>query len=154
MEKSLARPPELAAAKKTSKTGLACLKPAPGFFFFFFLSNSLLLLFNFFFFSHFLPLFPSFLIYSFFLSLYISSSFLLFFFNSHNKTWNSENTRVGPKDGEAQQLRQWNQFHCCSRELASYCIFVLLFFHYSYINHFISIFVFLFFLFSLLGLTG
>ena len=33
-EKSWARPPELAAAKKTSKTGLASLKPAGGFFFF------------------------------------------------------------------------------------------------------------------------
>ena len=44
-DKSWARPPELAAAKKTSKTGLAGLKPAglPVFFLsLFFLSNSLL----------------------------------------------------------------------------------------------------------------
>ena len=33
-EKSWARSPELAAAKKTNKTGLASLKTAGGFFFF------------------------------------------------------------------------------------------------------------------------
>ena len=71
-QKTWARPPELDAAKKTSKTGLASLKPAGGFSFFlfklilyyFFLSTP----------SSSLPFFP---VLFFFLSLYISSSSLL-----------------------------------------------------------------------------
>ena len=47
-EKSWVRPPELAPAKKTRKTGLVNLKPAGLLFWFvfFFLSDSLLLFFN------------------------------------------------------------------------------------------------------------
>ena len=138
-EKSWARPPELAAAKKTSKTGLASLKPA-GLFFFLFQSNSLLLFCNYFFFllkpSSSLNCFPVLLL----LSLPSYLFFLPFFLNPHqwdNKTWNCEKIRVWPKKGASQQLRQWNKFHFATPEnlqviVYLYYSFFSLFLHHSF----------------------
>ena len=58
-EESWARPLELAAAKKTSKTGFASLKPAGLLFFGFFLSNSSLLFFHYPYITHFISIFVS-----------------------------------------------------------------------------------------------
>ena len=101
--------------------------------------------------SFFLVLFLlSFPLYLFFLPY----SCFFIFWNFHkwdNKTWNCEKTRVGPKEGASQQLRQWNKFHFATLEkLQVIVISYYYFFHYSYITHFISISVSLFFLFSLL----
>ena len=47
-----------------------------------------------------------------------------------NKTWNCEKTRVGPKEGASQQLRQWNNFHFATPEkllqvIVYFCISIL-----------------------------
>ena len=89
------------------------------FFVVFFSSNSLL-------FFSFKTFFLSFLlscsIPSFFPFISLLPSFFFFsfsFFNSYkwdSKTWNCKKTRVGPKEGASQQLRQWNKFHFATPE--------------------------------------
>ena len=124
--------PQPAATRKTRKTGLASLKPEGGFFFF--LSNSLFfyyLFFSFnFFFLSFLLSFLFLLLFFPFLSLLPYFFFCIFFKFSQkcNKTLNCEKYYSWTQTWgitTADTVRQISL--CYSRELASYCIFPLLF---------------------------
>ena len=129
------------------------------FFFLIFLSNYLLLFYYFFSFNTFyLSFFLSSSTPSFSPSISLLPSTFFFFFNLHkwhNKTWNCEKTKDGPKEGVSNSWDNEINFTLLlhrTGKLLHICI--IIFFHYSYITHFISIFVFLFFLFSLLPLSG
>ena len=128
-------PPQPAAAKKTRKTSLASLKPAGGFSF---LSNIFLLLifsFNTFFLSFLLSCFIHSLFH--FISPLPSSS-SPFFLISASETIKpgTVKTRVGPKEGASQQLRQWDKFHFATTEnmqvIVYFIIIFSLFLHLSF----------------------
>ena len=105
---------------------------ASSLFFFFFFK---VILYYYYYFYFFFLLTPSSSLSCFLVQFLFSLPLYLFFLPSFffyplnwDKTWNCEKTRAGPKERASQQLRQWNKFHFYYREIARYCIFVLLFF--------------------------
>ena len=134
-EKSWARLPELATPKKDQQNWLS--QQACFFGFVLFLSNYLLLFFlssNTFFLSFLLscstPCFSPFMS--------LLPSIFFSFFNPHkwdNKTHNCEKTRVGPKEGASQQLRQWNKFHFATPENLQDIVYLYYYFFSLSLHH-------------------
>ena len=126
-------PHQPSVARKTSRTGLGSLKPSGLFFFKF----SLLF-------------FLSFSFYSFFLSF---KKFLKCIFYSHkwdNKNWSCERTRVRPKEGSSQQLRQWDKFHFAIPENLQVILYL---YYYFFITLHLLFYYFILFYFSSFSLV-
>ena len=122
-------PPQPAAAKKTSKNGLATSKPAGGCFLFYLIILYLFLIFSFDFF--FLSFILSCFIPSSFLSLFLSSSFFPFFLIPTSETIKPETVKTPELDPKSRhpKAETVSQISLCySTEHASYYIFVLLLF--------------------------